>query len=54
MERLNDELTLINKSKDKFNSIIAHDLKNPAATVYSLVNLLNQKYDDYPDKDRKD
>ena len=54
MEQLNNELSVLNKSKDKFHSIIAHDLKNPTATVFSLVNLLKQQYDESSDESRKE
>jgi len=42
----NKKLKTINTSKDKFFSIIAHDLRSPFATIYSFISLMkkNQKY----------
>ncbi|NQU84460.1 MAG: tetratricopeptide repeat-containing sensor histidine kinase [Mariniphaga sp.] len=54
LEILNEELRKLNISKDKFNSIIAHDLKNPAATVFSLIDLLKGSYDEYPEENKKE
>lgn len=49
-----EELKLTNINKDKFFSIIAHDLKNPLYSIISLSDLLNQDYDDFDDKNRKE
>ncbi|UMB54283.1 ATP-binding protein [Lutibacter sp. A64] len=40
-----EELKTLNKIKDQFFSIIAHDLKNPAGTQKSLINLLVDRFD---------
>jgi len=53
LEELNRQLVLLNKSKDKFNAIIAHDLKGPIAAFYSIFELLHQSYDSFTDDDRK-
>jgi len=53
-EALNGELQSLIKSKDKFHSIIAHDLKSPSATIFSLLSLLKQSYHNYNDKSRQD
>lgn len=44
-EKLNEELLQLNKSKDMFHSIIAHDLRGPVSTFTSLIRLLADSYD---------
>ena len=50
LEKLNSELLQLNKSKDKFHSIIAHDLRSPVATFFSIIDLLRETYDTLPDE----
>jgi hypothetical protein len=54
-ERKNVEVQLLqaNKTKDKFFSIIGHDLKNPLASQLSLAQLLHEDYDKMDDEDRR-
>jgi signal transduction histidine kinase len=40
----NRELKQLNKTKDRFISILAHDLKNPFSTILGLSDLLEKKY----------
>lgn len=48
------ELEVLNKTKDKFFSIIAHDLRSPFNTLIGLSSLLHSSYDKLSDEDRKD
>jgi len=45
LKHLNDELHKINETKDKFISIIAHDLKNPFNAIINFSELLILKAD---------
>ena len=40
----NEELNNLNKTKDKFFSIIAHDLKNPIAALRNLSQLMSEEF----------
>ncbi len=67
VEILNTELNLINKqlttsennlkelnaTKDKFFSIIAHDLRNPFMSILGFLDLLTNSFDEYDDTDKK-
>lgn len=53
LETLNDELRETNATKDKFFSIIAHDLKNPFNAIELTSELLHQNFDLLDEEKRK-
>lgn len=52
LEALNEELQALNATKDKFFSIIAHDLKNPVFNFKSLSDMLMADYKIMDDNER--
>lgn len=54
IEKNKKELEELNATKDKFFTIIAHDLKNPFNTVIGLSELLMERYDTYNEEKIKD
>jgi signal transduction histidine kinase len=47
------QLTALNATKDKFFSIIAHDLKNPFNALIGFTDLLTEDYENMSDDERK-
>jgi len=53
VEKLNAELKETNATKDKFFSIVAHDLKNPFNSLLVLTKLLHEDYDSFTREEQK-
>jgi len=47
-----DQLEILNKSKDKFFSILSHDLRNPFNSILGLTEILSEQYDVFNDAER--
>lgn len=52
IKEYNRELKQLNESKDKFFSIIAHDLRNPFNSLFGFIQMLIEDYDDLTDEER--
>ena len=53
IEQSENELRRLNAAKNKFFSIIAHDLKNPFHTVMGYSYLLSQEYNSFTEEERR-
>ncbi len=51
-KRYRERLEKLNATKDKFFSIIAHDLKNPISSIKNSVDLMTRLYHEFSDKER--
>ncbi len=49
----NEKLIENNRTKDKFISILAHDLKSPFTGITGIFSILTRKYDSYDDAKKK-
>lgn len=52
IELQKDELITLNASKDKFLSILAHDIKNPLSSIHGISDLLITDYDKLTEKEK--
>lgn len=52
ISRQNEELTRMNRQKDKMISIISHDLRSPFSSIIGLSELMKENYTDYSDEER--
>jgi len=52
MRRQKEELDELNATKDKFFSILAHDLKNPFSSLYSLSQVVDENYRNLEEEDK--
>jgi PAS domain S-box-containing protein len=47
LQNKNEELTIVNADKDRFMSILAHDLKSPFNTILGYLDLLSENIREY-------
>ncbi len=53
-QQTEEELRIANSTKDRFFTIIAHDLKNPFGALLNLTELLKNEFENLSDKEKKD
>jgi len=49
-----DKLKKMNSAKDKFFSIVSHDLRNPFNSILGFTDLLNKEYDSIGDEEKRE
>jgi signal transduction histidine kinase len=53
LRELAEELTELNRMKDRIYSIISHDLRNPFNTILGFSQLLAESYEEFTEADRR-
>lgn len=53
IKKHNEKLKTEDETRNKFFSIISHDVKNPFNVVLGFLGLLNEDYDNFSDQERK-
>jgi signal transduction histidine kinase len=53
LRKLAEELTELNRMKDRIYSIISHDLRNPFNTILGFSQLLSESYDEFSESERR-
>lgn len=52
-KKTEEKLTIANNTKDKFFSIIGHDLKSPLSSLLGFSEVLNEEYDSFTEEERR-
>ena len=54
INKINDELENANKNKDKFFSIISHDLRGPLSGIMTLLETIDENYESFEEDEKKE